>query len=78
MAASEAELTRRAMRLGGLAAIQSEEYAAAEPEEIARRRLFFGDCWKKAARVVARMRLRCSLLTAELAIVSRFWYTIAK
>ena len=41
MAASEAELARRAMRLGELAAIRSEEYAAAHPEEIARRRLFF-------------------------------------
>ena len=29
------------MRLGELAAIRSEEYAAAHPEEIARRRLFF-------------------------------------
>ena len=29
MAASEAELVRRAMRLGALAAIRSEEYAAA-------------------------------------------------
>ena len=41
MAASEDELVRRAMRLGELAAIRSEEYAAAHPEEIARRRLFF-------------------------------------
>ena len=41
MAASEAELARRAMRLGELAAIRSEEYAAAHPEEIARRRRFF-------------------------------------
>ena len=41
MVASEAELVRRAMRLGELAAIRSEEYAAAHPEEIARRRLFF-------------------------------------
>ena len=41
MAASEAELVRRAMRLGELAAIRSEEYAAAHPEEIARWRLFF-------------------------------------
>lgn len=41
MAASEAELVRRAMRLGALAAIRSEEYAAAYPAEIARRRLFF-------------------------------------
>ena len=40
MAASEAELERRAMRLGELAAIRSEEYAAAHPEEIARRRFF--------------------------------------
>ena len=41
MAASEAELARRTMRLGALAAIRSEEYAAAHPEEIALRRLFF-------------------------------------
>lgn len=41
MAASETELKWRAMRLGELAAIRSEEYAAAHPEEIARRRLFF-------------------------------------
>ena len=41
MAASEAELARRAMRLGALAAIRSEEYAAAYPAEISRRRLFF-------------------------------------
>ena len=41
MAASETELMWRAMRLGALAAIRSEEYAAAHPEEIARRRLFF-------------------------------------
>ena len=41
MAASEAELARRTMRLGALAAIRSEEYAAAHPEEIARRRRFF-------------------------------------
>ena len=31
----------RAMRLGALAAIGSEEYAAAHPAEIARRRVFF-------------------------------------
>ena len=41
MAASGTELKWRAMRLGELAAIRSEEYAAAHPEEIARRRLFF-------------------------------------
>ena len=41
MAASEAELVRRAMRLGKLAAIRSEEYLAAHPAEIARRRRFF-------------------------------------
>ena len=41
MAANETELKCRAMRLGALAAIRSEEYAAAHPEEIARRRLFF-------------------------------------
>ena len=39
MAASETELARRAMWLGELAAIRSEEYAAAHPAEIARRRL---------------------------------------
>ena len=41
MAASEAELAMRAMQLGALAAIRSEEDAAAHPEEIARRRRFF-------------------------------------
>ena len=41
MVASETELKWRAMRLGELAAIRSEEYAAAHPEEIAWRRLFF-------------------------------------
>ena len=41
MVASETELKWRAMRLGALAAIRSEECAAAHPEEIARRRLFF-------------------------------------
>ena len=41
MAASEVELARLAMRLGELAAIRSEEYAAAHPAEIAQRRLFF-------------------------------------
>ena len=41
MVASETELKWRAMRLGELAAIRSEEYAAAHPEEIARRRHFF-------------------------------------
>ena len=41
MAASGTELTRRAMRLGALAAIRSEEYVAAHPVEIARRRLSF-------------------------------------
>ena len=35
------DLEQKAMRLGALAAIRSEEYAAAHPEEIARRRLFF-------------------------------------
>ena len=48
MTASEAELISRAMQLGDLAAIRSEEYAAAHPEEIARRRRFFrrllGEC----------------------------------
>ena len=39
MAASEAELAMRAMQLGALAAIRSEEYAAAHPAEMARRRL---------------------------------------
>ena len=41
MTASEAELTRRAMRLGELAAIRSEENVAAHSAEIARRRRFF-------------------------------------
>ena len=41
MTAGDAELVMRAMRLGALAAIRSEEYAAVHPEEIARRRLFF-------------------------------------
>ena len=41
MTVSEAELIRRAMWLGELAAIRSEEYAAAHPAEISRRRLFF-------------------------------------
>ena len=41
MAASEAKLASRAMRLGELAAIRSEEYAVAHPAEIARRRRFF-------------------------------------
>ena len=41
MVASDTELVRWAMRLGKLAAIRSEEYAAAHPAEISRRRLFF-------------------------------------
>ena len=41
MTVSEAELIRRAMWLGELAAIRSEEYAAAHPAEISRRRVFF-------------------------------------
>ena len=41
MVASDTELVRRAMRLGALAAIRSEENAAAHPAEIALRRLFF-------------------------------------
>lgn len=41
MAAKEAELVRRGMWLGELAAIRNEEYAAAHPAEIARRRRFF-------------------------------------
>ena len=41
MAASEAELVRRAMRLGELVAVQGEENVAAHPAEIARRRRFF-------------------------------------
>ena len=41
MVASETELKWRAMRLGELAAIRSEEYAVTHQEEIARRRLFF-------------------------------------
>ena len=40
MTASEDELIRRAMQLGELSAIRSEEYAAAHPAEIARRRFF--------------------------------------
>lgn len=51
MAASETELARRAMWLGELAAIRSEENAAAHTAEIARRQRFFrrllGECrWK--------------------------------
>ena len=51
MAVSEAELPRRAMWLGELSAIRSEENAAAHSAEIARRRFFFrrllGECrWK--------------------------------
>ena len=41
MTVSEAELIRRAMWLGELAAIRSEENVAARPAEIARRRRFF-------------------------------------
>ena len=41
MTVSEAELIRRAMWLGELAAIRSEENVAAHSAEIARRRLFF-------------------------------------
>ena len=41
MTASEAESARRAMWLGELVAVQGEEYAAAHPAEIARRRRFF-------------------------------------
>ena len=41
MTASETELARRAMRLGELAAIRSEENVAAHSAEIARRRRFF-------------------------------------
>ena len=41
MAANDAESVKRAIRLGELAAIRSEEYAAAHPAEIARRRRFF-------------------------------------
>ena len=41
MTVSEAELIRRAMWLGELAAIRSEENAAAHSAEIARRRVFF-------------------------------------
>ena len=48
MAANDAESVKRAIRLGELAAIRSEEYAAAHPEEITRRRRFFrrllGEC----------------------------------
>ena len=35
------ELEQKAVLLGALAAIRSEEYAAAHPEEIAERRFFF-------------------------------------
>lgn len=35
------DLEQKAMRLGALAAIRSEEYAAAHPAEIAERRFFF-------------------------------------
>ena len=38
----------------------------------------FGGCWKNAAGVAVWRRMKCSLLTADLAIVPRFWYTIAK
>ena len=41
MTVSEAELIRRAMWLGELAAIRSVEYAAAHPAEISRRRRSF-------------------------------------
>ena len=41
MTVSEAELIRRAVWLGELAAIWSEEYAAVHPAEIVRRRRFF-------------------------------------
>ena len=48
MAANDAESVKWAMRVGELAAIRSEEYAAAHPAEISRRRLFFrrllGEC----------------------------------
>ena len=51
MAASEAELVRRAMRLGALAAIRSEEYAAVHPAEIARRRVFFWRMLEECRRI---------------------------
>ena len=38
----------------------------------------FGGCWENAAGVAIWRRMKCSLLTADLAIVPRFWYTIAK
>ena len=48
MTARETELARRAMRLGELAAIRSEENAVAHPAEIVWRRRFFrrllGEC----------------------------------
>ena len=48
MTVSEAELIRRAMWLGELAAIRSEENVAAHSAEIARRQRFFrrllGEC----------------------------------
>ena len=51
MAASEAELAMRAMQLGALAAIRSEEYAAAHPAEIARRRRFFRRLLEECLRI---------------------------
>ena len=41
----------RAMRLGALAAIRSEEYAAVHPAEIARRRVFFWRMLEECRRI---------------------------
>ena len=38
----------------------------------------FGGCWERDVGVDVWRRMKCSLLTADLAIVPRFWYTIAK
>ena len=50
----------RAMWLGELVAIECEEYAAAHPEEIARRRLFFrrllGECRRSGRLDEARVQ----------------------
>ena len=52
----------RAMRLGALAAIGSEEYAAAHPAEIARRRVFF---WRLLEECRTRRCSGCVEETAE-------------
>ena len=67
------DLEQKAMRLGALAAIRSEKYAAAHPEEIARRRLFFRrlleECrphgsWQRSCRAVEERRQRGNYDTA--------------